>query len=231
MYLILDTETTGIPDFTKPADAEGQPRVASVAMIFCDRDLSVQAEWYTLIKPDGWEMPPEAGSINGLTTERLTAEGIPMLIPLLVYAAAIDDGKIVVAHNQRFDTKMMRGELRRVSMDDRYAKTWTLCTMTLARPLCSRAKLSIVHQELCGEYLDGAHNALNDARACLAILRKLRERGIVKPVDGYLDRFSQQKVSTVHYVDNRDPATAFPPPYDVRPADGFVTVDAPNKPE
>lgn len=179
MYLILDTETTGVPDFTAPADAEGQPLVASLAMIFCDRELNVQAEWSTLIRPEGWIMPAEAGAINGLTTERLMAEGIPMLIPAMVYAAAVDDGRTVVAHNQRFDTKMMRGELRRHGLNDRYAKTKTICTMGHGRKVCSGGRLSVVYNDLCGEFLTDPHKALGDARACLAILRKLVERGIV----------------------------------------------------
>lgn len=35
-YLIIDTETTGLFDFSKPADGEGQPRLAQICMIEWD---------------------------------------------------------------------------------------------------------------------------------------------------------------------------------------------------
>jgi DNA polymerase III subunit epsilon len=172
-YLVIDTETTGIPNDRLPADARGQPRVASAAMIFVDRDLDLQHEWSALIRPDGWTMPAYVERINGLSTERLTREGLTILYPLAMYAKAIDEGRIIVAHNIHFDTKLMRGELRRYGMDDRYGRTKTICTMTAGRQLCSGGRLSVVYRELCGTELTGAHDALNDARACLAVLRRL----------------------------------------------------------
>jgi hypothetical protein len=35
-YLALDTEGSGLFDFTKPADAPGQPRLAAIGMILAD---------------------------------------------------------------------------------------------------------------------------------------------------------------------------------------------------
>jgi DNA polymerase-3 subunit epsilon len=177
-FCVIDTETNGLPDNTKPADAEGQPRVASAALIFTDRDLNPQHTWHGLVKPDGWTMPPEVQAINGLSMERLTAEGLPILLPLSLYALALDEGRTIVAHNFYFDAKLMRGELRRAKMDDRYAKTGSLCTMIMARRLCSRAKLTVVYQELIGQPYEGAHGALADAQACLAVLRAIRDRGV-----------------------------------------------------
>lgn len=177
-YLIIDTETTGIPT-QDAADAPGQPRVASVAMIFCDNDLDMEYEWSSLIKPDGWVMPDEAQRINGLSMDRLNAEGTTILYPLSMYAKAIDQGRMIVAHNIWFDTKMMRGELRRAGMADRFEQTNTLCTMKIGRHWCSRGKLAVVYEELTGQYLQGAHDALHDARACLACLRTMAMRGYV----------------------------------------------------
>jgi DNA polymerase-3 subunit epsilon len=177
-YLVIDVETTGLPRDYLPADAPGQPRVASAAFLYVDNDLELQHEWHALIRPDGWHMPTDIERINGLSTERLAEEGLTILYPLAMYAKAIDEGRIVVAHNIQFDTKLMRGELRRAGMDDRYARTKTICTMLAGRKLCSGAKLATVYRELNGPELQGAHDALNDARACLAILRRLRERPI-----------------------------------------------------
>lgn len=175
-YLVFDTETTGLPDMKQPADAVGQPRLASIAMLFVSPAFDIQCEWFSLVLPDGWGMGAEASAINGLTTERLAADGLSVRYALEIYARAIDEGRTVVAHNVVFDTKIMRGELRRAGMDDRYARTSTVCTMTHGRRFCSRGKLSVVYEELTGKPLDGAHNARNDAHACLNVLRELRDR-------------------------------------------------------
>ncbi|MEY4951800.1 MAG: hypothetical protein RL299_224, partial [Pseudomonadota bacterium] len=37
-YLVIDTETSGLFDFKKPADDPSQPRLASLAMIWADDD-------------------------------------------------------------------------------------------------------------------------------------------------------------------------------------------------
>lgn len=176
MYLVLDTETTGLPDHRQAADAVGQPRVASVAMIFCDGDLNIEAEYFSLIRPDGWIMPPHVTAINGLSTELLTTRGGPILLPLLLYGAAIMQGRIVVAHNPRFDAKLMRGELRRAGLCDYYMVTRTIDTVPWARTLCSNGRLTTAYRELCGQVIDGAHTALADARACREVLLALRAR-------------------------------------------------------
>ena len=53
-YLVLDTESSGLFDYTKPADAPGQPRMAALAMINCDENLEIEAQSNFLIRPEGW---------------------------------------------------------------------------------------------------------------------------------------------------------------------------------
>jgi DNA polymerase III subunit epsilon len=185
-FLIIDTETTGFPNMYEGADAPGQARAASIAMVFADDDLNVEYEWFRKIKPDGWEMPEEVSRINGLTTEDLKANGIPIWFPLMLYGAAIDDGRIVVAHNIRFDTKIMRGELRRATMDDRYSSTATICTMLEARWVVGKGGLAYAYHAMFGEMLEGHHGALADARACLRLLKAFRDHssGTSRPFPG-----------------------------------------------
>jgi DNA polymerase III epsilon subunit-like protein len=175
-YLIIDTETTGLPNDALPAHEPSQPRAASVSLIFADEKCEIEHEWHGLIRPDGWTMPREVEKINGLSTEKLQAEGGPILYPLAIYGTAIDLGRTVVAHNIHFDTKIMRGELRRAGLPDRYLQTQTICTMVHGRRLCGRGSLAFVHQSLCGQTFPGAHNARFDSHACLAVLRELIKR-------------------------------------------------------
>lgn len=123
-YLVIDAETSGLFKFRDadgkpvPADAPGQPRLASVAFIMVDPGMTVISEREFLIKPDGWSLDAGAAAVNGLTMERLEAEGVPVGDVLDLYTNAISDERVVVAFNAQFDTKMMRGELRRAARPD-----------------------------------------------------------------------------------------------------------------
>lgn len=131
-YAVADTETSGLFDYAKPADADGQPRLASLGLITLGRGLSIKSEREWLIKPDGWEMNPEASAINGLTMERLNDEGVPVREALDEYVKLVDEGRVIVGFNTPYDLKVMRGELRRASMEDRYKETYSVCIMRAA---------------------------------------------------------------------------------------------------
>lgn len=183
-YAVLDTETSALFDFTKPADAEGQARLASLAIITLNEDLSVDSEVSWLIKPDGWEMQPGATAVNGLTTEYLAANGVPVASALTLYSALVTWGHVIVSFNAQFDTKVMRGELRRAGLPDLFEVTPNICVMRALTNVCKVPhakgtgykfpKLS----EACAFFkIDEptAHSALGDARSAAALLRELHK--------------------------------------------------------
>lgn len=202
-YLALDTEGTHLFDYKKPADAEGQPRMASLAMVFLSPELEVQKEYHQFIRPDGWTMSEEAARITGLTDEFLNEHGIPVTEALAEYQSAIDNGYIFCAHNSQHDAKQLRAELRRAGMDDRFEQTPNICTMRSMTNICkippkgnrggykwpalSEALLFIGAENL------GDHSAINDARGVAELLR-------------YLKRTNQMPEHRVHYAKNRPEA-------------------------
>lgn len=191
MYAIIDTESTGLFDFSKPADADGQPRMAEFVMILADADLNVEQEYHVLIKPDGWEMSEGATKINGLTTEHLNEHGIPVGEALTEYRSAILNGRIIVAHNAQYDTKILRGECRRAGIDDLFEQTPNICTMRALTDVCkippngNRGGYKFPKLSEACVFFDmkefGDHSALNDARACLGLLREMKKRNIPLP--------------------------------------------------
>ncbi len=186
MFCIFDTETSGLFNFALPADAIGQPRLASIAMLTCDENLRLVAAVSFLIKPEGWQMPPEAEAINGLSTVLLNEHGIPPKDALDQYTQKIDAGMTMVAHNAQYDTKIMRGEMRRASFADRYESTATFCTMQFLTDICrirkpnggyKWPKLSEAVSYCLGRDHANAHGALPDALACLDLLRWIKAKG------------------------------------------------------
>lgn len=194
-YLIIDTETNRLfqrgPKGAPPiaADADGQPRMAGITMIPIGEDLQQDGDIVsTLIRPNGWVMDADAGAINGLTTEKCELEGVDIEGPLLAFTRFIrEENRVVVAFNAQFDTKQIRGELRRAGMDDLFEETPNICTMKAGMKLrVEKAgdkkggfpKLADVYRHFYGEAPDGQHSSLGDANACLAIFRKLVETGM-----------------------------------------------------
>lgn len=186
--LIIDTETNGLFDFKQPADAPGQPRLAHLAMIHADLDGDVLWREDFYIRPDGWSMTAEASAINGLTDEFLIANGVPVAAALESYAAAIQSGSVVVAFNAQYDTKVMRGEFRRLGWPDLFEQTPNICVMRPMTALCripnpNRGGLKFPNLtealEHFGHAFDGAHRALNDAEGARIIYRELKARDLL----------------------------------------------------
>jgi len=118
-------------------------------------------EWSTLVNP-GVRIPPTIQSITGINDEMvaLAPAFAELAEPLLARLA----GKLLVAHNARFDYGFLRNEFRRAG--HRYASR-VLCTVKLSRKLYpgeARHNLDALmtrHGVAC----EARHRALGDARA------------------------------------------------------------------
>lgn len=105
MFTVIDVESNGIFDFKRPADAEGQPRLAQLCMIDVNDKLEVEGEHNFYIRPDGWAMTAEATAVNGLTDDFLNEHGVPVVEALSEYQNRILNGRAIVAFNSQFDAK------------------------------------------------------------------------------------------------------------------------------
>lgn len=188
-YLVIDVETSGLSDFKLPADHPSQPYIAAFAALFVSDSFELEREYSALIKPDGWSMSKEAADLTGLTDEKLAAEGIPIAEVLAVFTSAVQEGRIVVAHNCQFDLKCLRGSLRRLDLPDLFEITRNICTMRALTDVCKIPpngnrggykwpKLSEA-AVFFGFPQMGDHSASADATVCYLLLRKMHELGIV----------------------------------------------------
>jgi DNA polymerase III subunit epsilon len=189
-YLIFDTETSTLPNWSLPADHPDQPRLAEIALICIDAELRPISEIAMLVKADGWRMDPMATAVNRITDAMLEAEGQPLALALDLYGEAIEAGFVAVAFGARFDTKIMRGELRRAGRDDLFEKTPNICLMDASKPLCKlpptdrmmatgrktfkTPNLAEAYRHFVGEEFPDAHRALPDAKAALAIFMVMK---------------------------------------------------------
>ncbi|MCU0370607.1 MAG: 3'-5' exonuclease, partial [Bacteroidales bacterium] len=71
MFLIYDTETTGLPrNFEAPVtDLENWPRVVQLAWQLHDAEGNMLEAKEFLIRPDHFTIPYNAAKVHGITTE------------------------------------------------------------------------------------------------------------------------------------------------------------------
>ena len=80
MYLIFDTETTGLPrDFKAPiTDTDNWPRCVQIAWQLHDGMGGVIESKDYLIQPEGYDIPYEAEKIHGISTDLAMEQGISL---------------------------------------------------------------------------------------------------------------------------------------------------------
>jgi DNA polymerase-3 subunit epsilon len=159
--VILDVETTG----ANPV----YDRVTEVGLIEVERGRSV-AEWSTLVNP-GTRIPPAIQSLTGITDDMVALA--PSFAEIAMRLLARLEGKLLVAHNARFDYGFLRNEFRRAGL--RYSSR-VLCTVKLSRRLFPRESrhnldaLMTRHGLAC----EARHRALGDSRAVWLLLDRWR---------------------------------------------------------
>ena len=188
-YLVIDTETTGLFNFKLPADADGQPRLAHLAMIWADADGIELDRQDLYVRPNGWSMPQgpgSAGAVNGLKDDFLHEHGADIADVLEQYLEEVRRGLVVVAYNAHYDLKVMRGELRRAGKPDLFEQTKNVCVM---RPMTALCKITYANRggykfpnlgealAYFGHELHDAHKAMNDAEGALIVMRELLKLG------------------------------------------------------
>lgn len=191
MYLVFDTETTGLPrSWNAPVtDTDNWPRIVQLAWQFLDEEGKVLAEANRIIRPDGFEIPPESSMVHGITTERARCEGIALRDALLEFADVLSVAKSLIAHNMNFDERVIGSEFIRETLPRDFLEAIDkVCTMQSSTEYCGLPgpygykypKLDQLHVCLFDEGFDGAHDALNDVRACARCYFELRKRGIIE---------------------------------------------------
>lgn len=161
-FAIIDVHTTG-------SDAEGPDRVVEIAVVHADVDGRVTGAWDTVVNP--------CRTVGGTGTHGLRdadvrpAPTFAQIAPRLVELLA---GRVLVAHNARFDTRFLLAELTRAGSPVRDEPA-SLCTMRLAAELLPGAGRSL--RDCCDAYdidLGDAPGAAVEALAAAELLRHYR---------------------------------------------------------
>lgn len=218
MYLIFDTETTGLPKrWDAPiTDTNNWPRCVQLAWQLHDElgNLIEQKEF--LIKPEGFNIPYESEQIHGISTALAEQEGVLLAEVLDAFNEALAQTKFVVGQNVDFDINVMGCEFHREGVENSLQELPVLDTCTEATAeLCKipggrggkfkLPTLTELHQHLFGAPFAEAHNASADVEATTrCFLELVREQHFsIKELDvqpDYFERFSEANPKEVQLI-------------------------------
>lgn len=182
MFLVFDTETTGLPRSFSASitDLDNWPRVVQLAWQLYDANGNLSQDENFIILPDGFTIPEAAAKIHGITTERAICEGVPLERALLGFAGALKSARVLVAHNIEFDTPIVQAEFLRLRLPPAFGAQTRVCTMKSSTKFCGKwPKLAQLHSKLFGCDFEGAHDAKVDVAICAKCFFELRKRGII----------------------------------------------------
>jgi len=176
-FVVLDCETTGL-------HPNGGHQMVELALLEVDEQGGVVERFSTLLKP---RRDLGASAIHGIDAHELSFA--PSFDQVVGEVSDRLRGRVIVAHNARFDRAFLESELDRCGID--VAPLPVICTMELA----SRIGIGGVRRRLddcrASLGLDGrdGHTALADAEAAAAIFAAYLERygnGVAALVRGKL---------------------------------------------
>ena len=78
MFLIFDTETTGLPlNYNAPlTDFDNWPRLVQLAWQMHDESGRLIGAKNFIVRPEGFEIPYSAEKVHGISTQKALSEGV-----------------------------------------------------------------------------------------------------------------------------------------------------------
>jgi DNA polymerase-3 subunit epsilon len=173
--VFLDVETTGA---TANLD-----RITEIGLVEVDHGRLV-GEWSSLVNPL-IHIPSEIQDLTGIS-DRMVADA-PRFDQLAPELYARLEGKVLVAHNARFDYGFLRHEFRRAGY--RYVAS-VLCTVRLSRRLYPHERRHNLDSliERHGLTCEDRHRALADARVLWQFTQKVHDHFAADTIRGEVEK-------------------------------------------
>lgn len=191
MFLIFDTETTGLPkSWSAPiSDTDNWPRCVQIAWQLHDELGNLVEHQDYLVKPEGFNIPYDAERVHGISTDLASHDGISLIEVLEKFNNVLAKTKYIVGHNVGFDVNIMGSEFYRVGIASDLSQKPVLdtCTETTAELLklpggrggkFKLPTLTELNEFLFGEKFAEAHNATADVEATTRCFLELVKREV-----------------------------------------------------
>lgn len=197
MYLIFDTETTGLPANRQAplTDSDNWPRIVQIAWQLHNSKGKLISAQNLIVRPDNFTIPFNAEKVHGISTKRALKEGTALEEVLDKFTADLEKADVIIGHNiEDFDVKIIGAEYLRLNHPNAIAGKSTYDTQLLTRDFCAIpsgragrfkwASLAELHEKLFGEKFGDAHDAAYDVAANARCFFGLIKEKVAKPLDG-----------------------------------------------
>jgi DNA polymerase III subunit alpha len=228
MFLIFDTETTGLPkNYKAPlTDFDNWPRMVQIAwQLHSETGDLIEAKSY-IIRPEGFSIPYAAEKVHGISTEKAIAEGRELNWVLDEFNNCLQKTRFLAGHNIQFDISILGAEFLRKRINTNFLELPSIDTMEESTQYCALPggkggkykwpNLAELHQKIFGKGFDEAHNAAADVAATARCFLELIRLGIIETSHHGLDsnfirQFRAHNPDVIQAVDleiisNREPS-------------------------
>ena len=218
MYLIFDTETTGLPKNKQAplSDFDNWPRVVQIAWQLHDRNGKLLSHENIIVKPDGYTIPFNAEKVHGISTQIAIDEGKPLSEVLDRFTEDLQKAELIIGHNIiDFDIKVVGSEYLRIQKENVIAHKEALDTQLSSTEFCAIPggrggkfkwpSLLELHKKLFGDGFGDAHDAAYDVAANAKCYFGLLSHKVVHPFDDTpIEQISyeQPKLSAANFTKN-----------------------------
>ena len=222
MYIVFDTETTGLPrDYNAPmSDVDNWPRLVQLAWQLHDARGKLLSNHNYIIRPEGFTIPYNAEKVHGISTKRALAEGHKLTEILAIFERDVHQANFLVGHNIEFDINVVGSEFLRAAatmpLTAPQLDTKDISTDFCALPGGRGGKfkwptLTELHQKLFGRGFGDAHDAAYDVDATARCFFGLISQGVQLPVSGISVSeviYEAPKLAEANFAQATDPQNA-----------------------
>lgn len=196
--LLVDTESSGLIDRSKPVDDPSQPWVVSIGVEMQDIDGRTLAHFAMTVKPDGRAIKARATEIHGITARDASRCGVPEQFPLGTlgfFAGLLPYGGFVVGYGIDHDRDVVLGSMIRSRLENSVQR-WRRPGLVFrdlkdaCAPFCKVSDgadgfkwptLDDAGEALCGlPRRTGHHAAYDDATRAGKVFWELVRRGVIE---------------------------------------------------
>ncbi|MCR9017339.1 DNA polymerase III subunit alpha [Aquiflexum gelatinilyticum] len=198
MYIIFDTETTGLPrSYNAPmSDDDNWPRLVQIAWQLHDAKGKLLSNHNYIVKPEGFTIPYNAEKVHGISTARATKEGHALDKVLTVFHEDVEKANYLVGHNIGFDINVVGSEFLRKQIPMKLQSMKEMDTKDLSTDFCALPggkggkykwpTLTELHHKLFGNGFQDAHDAAYDVAATAKCFFGLISQKVISPENGVL---------------------------------------------
>jgi DNA polymerase III subunit alpha len=208
MFLIFDTETTGLPgNYQAPlSDSDNWPRMVQIAWQLHDLTGKLINHNSIIIKPQGYTIPFNATQIHGISTDRALKEGKDLKEVLADFVSQVSNCTYLCGHNIGFDISIIGAEFIRCGLPDYFAnkaiidtkndETTQFCAIPGRGGRFKWPTLTELYGKLFNTKFEEAHNAAFDVQATSRVFFEILKRGISK-----VKELTAAQVGEINYED------------------------------